>query len=123
MSDTGALEQFIRDELAADSSLRIAPDLDLLQRGIIDSLGLMQLISFIEERFGIAVTDDELVADNFRTIRDIQKLVERKGGMARAGSNDRAQPPSSHPPERALRGRRRLLSPLRRRRRNGGAGG
>jgi acyl carrier protein len=54
------------------------PDKDLLEDGTIDSVTLMQLVSFVEEEFRIDVSDEDLVIDNFRSIRSIQELVDQK---------------------------------------------
>jgi acyl carrier protein len=61
----------------------IAPDEDLIGDGIIDSLGLTELVAFIEERFGVSVDDDDVVIDNFRNIRSIESFVEGKRSTTR----------------------------------------
>jgi len=72
------IRAFITSELMfEDSSARLSDDTPLLA-GTIDSLGLMQLISFIEEEFGVAIDDAEVTATNFRTVTDIERLVEQK---------------------------------------------
>jgi acyl carrier protein len=53
-------------------------DEDLLEQGAIDSVTLMQLVSFVEQEFRIDVSDEDLVIDNFRSIRSIQGLVDQK---------------------------------------------
>lgn len=57
-----------------------APDLQLslLQAGLVDSLGMMDLVAFLEETFGIAVEDDDLVPENFETIAAMAGFVRRK---------------------------------------------
>ena len=54
------------------------PDEDLLSRGIIDSLGVTQLVEFLEERFGIVVADEDLTPANFRTLASIDAFVTCK---------------------------------------------
>ena len=44
----------------------------------IDSLGLIRLVSFMESDCGIRVEDEELVAENFATLRNLSKLLEEK---------------------------------------------
>jgi acyl carrier protein len=76
------LEHFLVNELAPDRRAKtIAPDEDLITQGNIDSVGLMQLVSFIESEFGITITDDDLVIDNFRTLRSIEDFILRKREM------------------------------------------
>src|SRR5919107_493126 len=49
----------------------IAPDDDLIQRGIVDSLGVQQLVAYCQSRHGIRVDDSDFVLDNFRTLRQL----------------------------------------------------
>ena len=50
----------------------------LLENGIVDSLGILDLVTFIEGTFAIAVADDELIPDNFSSIEKIAQFVESK---------------------------------------------
>ncbi len=72
------VRQFIVDELLFDApEASIADDTPLLG-GVLDSLGLMELISFFEEDLGVEVDDAEVTAANFRTVADIEGLVTAK---------------------------------------------
>ena len=51
-----------------------------LQKGFIDSTGILELVSFIEERFGITVEDDDLLPENFDSIRRLVNFILRKQG-------------------------------------------
>ena len=53
-------------------------DASLLESGVIDSMGTLEVVQFLEEEFGIEVTDDEMVADHFESVRSISQLVESK---------------------------------------------
>ncbi len=50
----------------------------LLEKQVVDSLGMITLISLLEEEFGVEIDDGDVVPGNFRTIRDIAALVESK---------------------------------------------
>jgi acyl carrier protein len=52
----------------------------LLQKGIIDSTGALEVVSFLEETYGISVEDKELVPDNLDGIGRIAAFVARKQG-------------------------------------------
>ncbi len=79
MNVTEELEKFILTELAFDRDIKsIASDEDLLMQGVIDSLGIMRLASFMEEKFGIKVTDEDLVPENFQNINSIKKYIASK---------------------------------------------
>jgi acyl carrier protein len=72
------VEEFIVREIAPDLG-SITHDLDLLAGEVIDSLGIMQLITFLEERYAIKVDDEDLDPENFRSVDTIVAFVERKG--------------------------------------------
>lgn len=50
----------------------------LLDAGVLDSMAIVKLIAFLEERFGTTLTDDEFDPENFETLKAIEALVERK---------------------------------------------
>jgi acyl carrier protein len=75
------LRGFIVGELTSGpGGDEIAPDDDLIQRGIVDSLGVQQLVAYCQSRHGIRVEDSDFVLDNFRTLRQLAAFVERKQG-------------------------------------------
>ena len=53
-------------------------DESLFEAGIIDSLGILQLVSFLEERFSVQVEDEELIPENFETINRLLDFMEKK---------------------------------------------
>jgi len=71
----------VENFLFGDTTVPLGEDDSLLQKGLIDSTGILEVVSFIEEKFGIAVEDDELVPDNLDSIGAIVKYVMRKQGV------------------------------------------
>ncbi len=55
-----------------------ADDASLLEEGIIDSMNVMELVSFIENEFGVTVNDLEIVPDNFDSVNKMSAFVLRK---------------------------------------------
>jgi acyl carrier protein len=53
-------------------------DASFLEEGIIDSMNVMELIMFVEEKFGLEVADEEIVPDNFDSVSKIAAYVRRK---------------------------------------------
>jgi acyl carrier protein len=51
---------------------------ELLESGIVDSLGILDLVAFLESEFGLGVTDEELLPENFRSIEQVARFAERK---------------------------------------------
>ena len=73
------LDKFVLVEFSGDFSKKsLEPDEDLLEQGIIDSLGIMKLILFIEETFSLKVLDEEIVPENFQCLNSMVKFVEQK---------------------------------------------
>lgn len=71
----------VENFLFGDTTAPLGEDDSLLQKGLIDSTGVLEVVSFIQEKFGVAVEDDELVPDNFDSIGAIAKYVMRKQGV------------------------------------------
>jgi acyl carrier protein len=51
-----------------------------LENGIIDSTGVLELVSFLEQTYGIKVRDEELVPDNLDSLQKVAAFVQRKVG-------------------------------------------
>ncbi|MBU2677385.1 MAG: acyl carrier protein [Woeseia sp.] len=62
----------------------VGVDESLLETGIIDSLGTLEVVLYLEEEFGVVVTDDEMVADHFESVRSIATFVDSKSRAASA---------------------------------------
>jgi methoxymalonate biosynthesis acyl carrier protein len=58
------------------------PDEDYFARGLVNSLMALELVTFVEQRFGICVEVADLDLDNFRTMRKIARFVLRKKAAA-----------------------------------------
>ena len=50
----------------------------LLKNGLIDSLGILEVVTFLEKEFGITVSDEELLPENFESNRSLSNFVQRK---------------------------------------------
>lgn len=59
-----------------------APQLEqsLVETGLVDSTGVLDVAAFLERRFGVAATDEELAAENFDSIERIARFVVKKAG-------------------------------------------
>jgi acyl carrier protein len=68
------LENFLFDQ--NDGELR--NDASFLDEGIIDSTGILELVSFLEETYGIHVQDDELIPENLDSVNNVFSFIERK---------------------------------------------
>ena len=75
---------FILEKFPLARKHPIAGDDNLLESGIIDSLGILDLVSFFEQEFGIVVADDELIPENFQSVARLTRFVEQKVNEAAA---------------------------------------
>jgi acyl carrier protein len=74
-----AVRRFIGENfLFRDDGDAITHDQSLLDAGIIDSTGVLELVCFLETTFGIEVQDDEMLPENLDSIRAISNYVSRK---------------------------------------------
>jgi acyl carrier protein len=76
---------YIRDQfLYARPDVRLAEDEPLFERGIVDSMGVVELVQFLENEFGIFIGDDELTEQHFRSLHSIAQYVCSKRAISAA---------------------------------------
>lgn len=68
---------YILDTSHSDLS-KLSPQTLLFREGIFDSMAFVLLIDFIEEKFGIKPSDEDLVENNFESIEAITKYIQQK---------------------------------------------
>jgi acyl carrier protein len=79
LSVTAEVEQFIVSELSQGRGISSVDANDnLLAKGIIDSHGVMELVAFLEQKYGISVGDEDLTPENFESVTRIHEFVTRK---------------------------------------------
>lgn len=72
------IRTFVTTNFYVADPASLKDDASLLDQGIIDSTGVLEVIFFIEETFGIKVEDSEMLPDNLDSIGRITSFVERK---------------------------------------------
>lgn len=73
------IRQFIVETfLFGDTEAELSDDESLLDSGIVDSTGVLELVAFLEEEFDIEVKDDELIPDNLDSLDRLAAFVDRK---------------------------------------------
>lgn len=75
---SGIKEFILQNFLFGDESVGIGIDDSFYERGIVDSTGVLSIVSYIEERYNLSVSDDEIVPENFDSIEKITVYIERK---------------------------------------------
>lgn len=72
------IRAFILENFPIARRQDISDDALLLGSGIIDSIGILQIVTFLEDEFAITVDDEEFIPENFQTIAHIAKFVQSK---------------------------------------------
>jgi acyl carrier protein len=70
-----SLMKYILDEFVRKRGGNIKEDEDLLSSGLIDSLGILEMISFIEEEFAIQIPSEDVVYENFHSIEAMSRYL------------------------------------------------
>ena len=60
------------------SDQSIEPDESLVQRGVVDSTGVLELVEFLQDRYGITVKDEEITIENLDTLNSIAGFLRQK---------------------------------------------
>ena len=72
------IRQYILENLLfTDDGAELADDASLLERGIIDSTGVLEIVLFLEEEFGIAIKASEMLPENFDSVDNMVRFVNR----------------------------------------------
>ena len=77
-----SIEEKIRTYIAenilfSNNGYRYSDDASFLEEGIVDSMGIMELVVFVEETFGITVDDEDLTPDNFDSVANLAAYIRR----------------------------------------------
>jgi acyl carrier protein len=78
MGNNTTIRTFIVENFLFEGDDNLKEDTSFLENGIIDSTGVLELVAFIEETYGISVDDDEIVPENLDSISNITKYIQRK---------------------------------------------
>ena len=72
------VRQFIVENFYVSDPAAIADDTLLVTTGVIDSTGMLEVIAFLEESFGIPIADQEMTPENLESIERMAAFVTRK---------------------------------------------
>ncbi len=67
-----------RNLLFSDNGFKYSDDASFLEEGIVDSLGIMDLVGFIEETFELTVADEDLTPDNFDSVNKLANYIQQR---------------------------------------------
>lgn len=79
MSIESTLRSFILENfLFTQDQDALANDDSFLERGIVDSTGIMEVITFIEEEYGFTVSNAEMLPENLDSVESLARFVQQK---------------------------------------------
>lgn len=77
------VRQFVIDNLLfGEGAETFSDDDSFLEKGLVDSTGMLTLVEFVAETFGVSVDDDEIVPENWDSVNRIAKFVKAKVGYS-----------------------------------------
>jgi acyl carrier protein len=76
--DKQVIRKFIYEKFPLAKKRKLEDASHLLEEGVLDSLGVLELVNFLQDEHGIPVEDEELVPENFASIDSIAAFVETK---------------------------------------------
>lgn len=78
MSQIKAVKEFIIENFLFGEEEQLKMDTDFFDKGIVDSTGVIELVSFMEETFNISVDDEELIPENLSSLKNIDLFLQKK---------------------------------------------
>jgi len=76
------LRRYIAESLLfSDKDYPFEDDASFLKNGVVDSTGVMELVAYVERKFGVTVDPKEVVPDNFDSIKSLTGYIQRKTGV------------------------------------------
>jgi len=74
----GKVREFVEEAAQRKGVVAVTDEESLTENGVIDSLAIFRLVSFLEDKFGIRIADEEIVNDNFESVNTIESFVAQK---------------------------------------------
>jgi len=78
MEHKQAIREFIVENFLFGEANGLKDDTSFLEEGIIDSTGILELVTFMEDEFSITVEDEELIPENLDSIGNVANFLQRK---------------------------------------------
>jgi len=80
MDQSSKVRKFIIENFLFGEGDMLTDETSFLESGIIDSTGILELIFFLEETFGMKIEDEELIPENMDSLKKISRFIEHKLG-------------------------------------------
>ena len=86
MSVKSDIQQYIVENWLNGDVRGFGDDTDLQENGILDSFTTLALVNFLEEQYRIVLDPTDVNAENFRTVKDLERMVQAKTGQVEGES-------------------------------------
>ena len=78
MSNIDTVREFVVENFLFGDGDQLQNDTSFMETGIIDSTGILELITFLEDKFKINIEDDELIPENLDNLQNVARFIDRK---------------------------------------------
>ena len=78
--ETKVRDYIVRNLMLKHSGSELSSEQPLLESGIMTSFGIVELVTYLEQTFGVTIDDYDVVPENFQTVRAITEMVKTKRG-------------------------------------------
>ena len=82
------IREFVMSSFPLAKEMQLEATDSLLDSGVVDSLGILELVNFVSDEYGIEVGEDELLPENFDSIASLAAFVERTRSSARSSAGE-----------------------------------
>ena len=87
MSIEKEIRKFIEENFLLEENDHLGNEDSLLEKGIIDSTGVLELVAFLEESYHFKINDEDLVPENLDSIRNIGQFIQNKLNISCEAAN------------------------------------
>lgn len=78
MSCQDTVKKFIIDNFFYGADANISPETSFLGSNIVDSTGILEVVSFLQDTFNVVISDDEMLPENLDCLKNIEQFLIRK---------------------------------------------
>lgn len=78
MSYQDTVKTFIIDNFFYGEDADISPETSFIEHNIIDSTGILEVVSFLQDTFNVVISDDEMLPENLDSLKNIEQFLIRK---------------------------------------------
>jgi len=87
MDYLSTVREFVVGNFLFGDGGQLKDDTSFMESGIIDSTGILELITFLEEKYEIKIEDDELIPENLDNLQNVARFVDRKVNAGSAAAS------------------------------------